>query len=151
MSDFRPCRECRNWRECVGKDFFLYSEIRYCTHQMIWLIKNLEMLEQGEWPNEPDDNRSGTQVRTEASFTKAGEMWAETKTRLESLPQYARDHLLDIIEADVPIDYMRYTPRMALYYISGRRKGISFSKWKWQIEHRKNEDKTSSKLAKVGT
>jgi len=115
---------------------------------MIWLIENLESLEQGEWPDEPDDSRGGLR-KAEASFTKAIEMAVETKARLDSLPKYARDHLLDVINARIDIDYMSYTPRMALYYISGLRKNIAFSKWCWQLRHRKNEDKTSSKMAKV--
>ena len=143
------CRDCKSWKGCIGKDFFLYSEIRYCLYQMIWLIENLETLGTGEWPDEPDDNRSVLQLKAEASFTKAIEMAAETKILLDSLPRYARDHLLDVIKANVYIENMSYTPRTALYYISGLRKDMDFNKWRWQIRHRKNEDKISSRMAKV--
>jgi len=142
------CRHCRDWRMCVGKEVFLYSEIRFCTHQMIWLITNLGMLEQGDWPDQADDSSPG-RISAEASFTKAVEMAAETKTRLDSLPKYARDHLRDLIDAGIEIDNMSYTPRMALYYISGQRKDMNFTKWCWQRRHRKSEDKTSSRIAKM--
>lgn len=138
MSD-QDCRRCRDWRGCFGKDSYSYTDIRFCNLQMIWLINNLEILESGNWPREADDNKSSHQVINEATFTRAVEMSAETKERLDSLPRYVRDHLLDVIQAEIEIENMSYIPRKALYYISGRRKDMPFSKWLWQQNKRREK------------
>lgn len=140
------CRKCRQWKGCPGKDSYSYTDIRFCNLQMIWLINNLETLELGNWPTEPNDIKSSPQVVNEATFTRAIEMAAETRVRLNSLPRYARDHLLDVIHAEVAIENMSYTPRKALYYISGRRKETSFSQWLWKQKHNKKGEKISPKV-----
>ena len=143
------CRSCRDWTGCLGKDFFSYAEIQFCTHQIYWLIKHAETLRGGEWPDEPDDNPGSEQFTDEATFTKAILIIAEVDYRLKQCGTVA-DHLVDAIEWDVPIQNLRRNPKDALYYISGwNRKGMPFKKWQWQKYHR--EDKISSKLVGIAT
>jgi len=131
------CRKCRDWKGCPGKEFFTYPEIQFCIHQMVWLIKNAEVMRKGDWPAEPDDNVGTQQFTDEATFTKAVLIIAEVDSRLEETGD-AGKHLVDVLMAGVETYNLSQNPRDALYYISGwNRKRISFNKWRWQRDHRK--------------
>jgi len=143
------CQKCRDWKGCLGKEFYNYAEIQFCIHQVAWLIRNAETMRRGDWPAEPDDNVGTQQVRDEAAFTNAVLVIAEVDTRLEETGD-AGKHLVDVLMAGVETYNLSQNPRDALYYISGwNRKRISFNKWRWQKQQR-NEDKMSSKRVKAG-
>jgi hypothetical protein len=147
VADF-DCRRCRDWKGCPGKEWYHFGEFVFCVHQMYWVIQNWETFSEGTWPTqETDDNSTTRQIKAEASFVKAELIFSETSERLEQYPQSVREHLFDVINAGVEIHNLSRTPRDALYYISGwPRKEMSFSKWRWQKNNRKSEDKISSKV-----
>lgn len=90
MNDELTCRNCQKYKlykECIGKEWFDYNELRFCRWQCIWIIEHLPELKIGEWPMPPLGNPDidiaiKKQFRSEAYFTKACEIAAEVEARL---------------------------------------------------------------------
>jgi len=110
---------------------------------MIFLILNLETLEAGNWPPNPDDSNyidiplKSRRHHHEAYFTRPLEMVAEIKVRLETTRD-AGEALIDEIQGGIT-DYGRLSrpAKRALNYISGwRRRRMSFARWCNQREKR---------------
>lgn len=143
------CRSCKDYRECIGKEWFHFGEIRWCPYQCIFILANADTFRAGHWPQDPDraDNNLGQRsIKTEASFVKPELILAEVESRLESAPNKG-ELLITQVEDGRTFETLSDGARAILMYIKGwRRKAISFRKWQWQREQRKNEDILSSKL-----
>jgi hypothetical protein len=135
------CNDCRrNWKECEGKEWYHFGEFRFCIHAVAWVIRNWSDFSQGVWPIQVNDDNSATrQIRAEASFVKAALIFAEIDERLKGCTQAQREHLFDVLNAGVEVWNLSYIPRSVLYYLSGARKEMPFSKWQWQKSRRKSE------------
>lgn len=138
------CRHCKDWRGCLGKDWYSFSEIRWCVQQVFWLLKYADILRQGLWPI-PDERaevglKSGG-MSTEARFTKAILVIAELDKRLTKTGWRGQLLAEQVINREKMM-YLSDDAKDALYYVSGwRRKGMPFYQWRWQRKRRRNEDK----------
>lgn len=147
------CRHCKDWRGCLGKDWYSFAEVRWCAQQVFWLLKYAYILRQGLWPI-PDERaevglKSGG-MSTEARFTKAILVIAELDKRL--IRTGWRGQLL--AEQAVNREKMMYLnddAKDALYYVSGwRRKETPFRTWRGMRRYRNdNKKKVETKSVPV--
>jgi len=144
MSDFRPCRECKDWNNCLltegEKDWFGYQDLRFCPQHIYWLLRYEHILRGRKWP-EPDETIGGMSGKTitEATFAKVSLLLAEIYSRLDScgwkgklLSAECKDHERDKME------YLSRDAKDALYYVAGdNRKDTPFSVWVRMKRYRK--------------
>jgi len=135
------CRDCKDYRECIGKDWFNFAEIRWCVYQIIWILQFKETLLDGRWPQDPntsDDNSSGQRaVKTEASFVKPELVIAELEARLDRCGIQAE---LLVTQAEDGRSLSNLSPgaREVLMYVKGfRRKNIDFKRWLRKVFYKK--------------
>ena len=139
----KDCRDCKSYKDCGGKEFYTYSEIRFCPYQIIFVVENAEILETGGWP--PNPNESGyteTGKRKgfadEAYYTKPVGILAEVEYRRE---RTGIDGKLLKAEILAELDLSEES-KTALLYIKGwRRKSLPYQRWKAQRRYRKKLDK----------
>ena len=126
------CRRCRSWKDCPGKEWYSFSDIRWCVQQVFWLLKYAWMLRQGVWPSPEtllEGGVRGRQMIAEGRFAKAVLVIAEVDKRL------ARTGLRGELLAEQCInrekmEYLTDNARDALYYVAGwNRKSTSFGMW----------------------
>jgi len=123
-----------------GKSWYSPREIKFTRQQVLWLIRNLPALREGSWPAEassytdiPIGKRSG---KNKAYFETPAEYAAEVESRLE---RAGIDGLiLEAIECwdkseqsmasylRLPAEVIRSRANMALGYISGWRRKVSY-------------------------
>ena len=137
------CRNCRDYRGCIGKEWFNYSEIKWCPLQVVWLLQHKEMLRAGWWPKDPygsgDTNSTSRTVKTEATYVKPGIGIAEVDKRLEWVGWRA-ELLTSQVEDGRTVANLSRGARDVLMYVSGwPRKDLSFSDWKKQREYRRSK------------
>jgi len=127
------CRDCKDYRECIGKEWFHFGEIRWCPYQCIWIISNAATLRAGRWPQDPDrtDTNPGQRsIKAEASFTRPILILAELESRLKRAGIQGK-LLVAQVEAGREFDDLDRDARDALMYVKGfRRKKITFNEWK---------------------
>lgn len=139
----KDCRDCKNWKDCTGKDWFDYSEIRWCPWQVLWILENSEVLRSGNWPPECVDSgyidapAGGRKIRHEGSFVKPVAILGEVEYRLAKTGLYGK-LLIAEVKAGIELSGQSWS---ALLYIKGwRRKRLSFGAWQKQRNYRgKNE------------
>jgi len=126
------CRHCKDFRECVPPEWFNYAEIRFCVHQIMWVIRNAGVIGIGKWPDDSQgDNNSGSKViKTEASFVKPILILAEVESRLGRTGIHGK-LLVAQIEAGRELNTLDREARDALFYVQGwKQKRITFNEWK---------------------
>jgi hypothetical protein len=73
----RACHVCKDWSKCQGYDYFLPSDIRFCPHQIMFMVSVRESILPQEgitgygWPQEPSgyiDQPGKPQPKARASF-----------------------------------------------------------------------------------
>ena len=123
------CQDCRDYRPCIGKDWYHYGEIRWCPYQCIWILQNSSTLESGEWPDQVDYSTGQRQRREEASYVKPILILAELRARLQRTGVYGE--LLETqIEDGRSYSNLSKNAKAVLMYVKGRkRKRMSFKKW----------------------
>lgn len=140
----KSCLDCKDYKDCIGKPWYTYQEIRFCPYQIIWIIENWGPLEKGNWPDCPDGSRHidpmiKTGFSNEAYFVKAVGIIAEVKKRLETTGE-AGEALVDEIEdgnvtvivedGRIKFDGLSRPAYRALMYVKGkRRKLIDYRRW----------------------
>lgn len=134
-----PCLDCKDYHKCpysVGKQCYIYIEIRWCPYQVIYIIEHSAELIRGNWPDNPDgsgytDPMIKLGYRSEAYFTKPEEIIAEVEYRLSTTGD-AGDALVDeVLNGTVTIDRLSRPARLALMYAKGRdRKSETFPQWR---------------------
>ena len=135
----KGCRTCKTYKDCAGKEWYSYAEIRFCPFQILWAI---EFLEPEQWPPSPaESNYYDLGIRkgyaSEASFTKPAGILGEVCYRLERCGVSGKLLMAQVL-AELEI-----SPEAndALYYCKGwRRKTMSFAKWKKQRKYRGSFD-----------
>jgi hypothetical protein len=134
MSEPGDCRHCRDYRECVGKEWFNFAEVRWCVWQILWILANASTLRAGHWPQDPDrpspDQSGQRSIKTEASFIKPILILAEVETRLRRTGIHGK-LLVAQIEAGREFNTLDREAKDALFYIKGwRQKRMGFKAWK---------------------
>ncbi len=138
------CLSCRSYRRCNGKEWYSYTDIRWCPWQSLWIIQHGPLLEQGKWPPHPDgepevERGIKTGYKSEAYFTKPVEIVAEVRRRLHGVPLSCREALLRECDSHIlSLKDLSYPAYMALMYIKGRnRKIMAYHDWRKQVEYRR--------------
>lgn len=160
------CRKCKlHHKDCPGKDFFDYGDIRFCEHQIIWLLGKIRVLHKGYWPQDPKSNESGYNIeipkgkkarRFKSPFEAVSCILAELEYRLERIAEApfnlrADGEMLEkcYIEGEpmweVAMDQgineaqaRRRGERALAYIIGKRRKRRSYAEW---VTHPKERGK----------
>ena len=155
MSDVRPCRECRDWRNCLltssEREWFGYQHIRFCPIQIFWLLRYEDILRGRAWPV-PDDSAPGgmgSKTLSEADFVLSSTLLAELDDRLNQVkPNIVGEKLRDECKIRDKVEYLSDEARDALYYIVGsnrsevpfyiktRHRKTSFRVWKAMNRYR---------------
>jgi len=132
------CRDCKDYRECIGKEWFHFGEIRWCPYQVIFILANADTLRAGHWPQDPDrvdDNAGQKRIKTEGAFTKSILILAEVETRLKRTGIHGK-LLVAQVEAGREFSNLDPDARAALMYVKGfKRKRMSFGAWKKARKH----------------
>ena len=150
----KSCLDCKDYRACMGKEFYTYGEIRWCPYQVIWIIDNSETLREGDWPDCPEGfTRIDPSIKTgfsdEAYFTKAAYVLGAVEGRLkttkeagEALVDEIKEGRVEVIVEDgiIKIVGLSRPAKRALMYIKGRRrKRESYPEWKAGKKYREGK------------
>ena len=149
------CQNCKDWYRCIGKSFFNYSEIRWCPHQILWILAHAEMLKAGQWPvqeesSHPCSTLEKKQLKTEGYFVKAVIIIAELEARLETTGISGK-LLKAQAKAGETLETLDYEAWQALMFASGwRQKQGGFSVWKRQRKYRRKVKNESEQIVVKG-
>ncbi|MCJ7634857.1 hypothetical protein MUP77_21020, partial [Candidatus Bathyarchaeota archaeon] len=81
----QDCRNCRNWRTCIGREDYLFAWLRFCPYQVLWILANSETLHSGKWPPQYSiEEPRKKQINNEGYFVKPAIIIAEVEKRLET-------------------------------------------------------------------
>ena len=146
MSDFRPCRECRDWKRCLltesEKHWFGYQHIRFCKHHVFFLLKYEDVIRGRAWPTSDEALGSGSrQLLSDAAWVSVSLLLAELYERIDRTGLKG-ELLTEQCKQRDSIDYLSDNAKHALYYICGdKRKTMSFTDWlrKWRERHGKRD------------
>ena len=135
MSDFRPCRECKDWKGCLltlsEREWFGYNHIRFCPVQVFWVLRYEDILRGRRWPTPQDIALGGdsSKVATAGEFTPTSEVLAELEQRLERT-RLKGEVLKAQCKVVEKVEYLSESAKDALYYVSGdKRKKSPFTTW----------------------
>lgn len=140
MSTPGDCRTCRDYRGCIGKEWFNFAEIRWCPLQIVWILQYKDTLKDGRWPQDPyasDDNVGQRSIKTEASFVKPEIIIAELEARFQRVGPQA-ELLITQVEDGRTLSNLSSGAREVLMYVKGfRRKQISFRRWLRRVYYKR--------------
>lgn len=129
----KDCRDCRSYKDCSGKPWYHYGEIRWCVYQVIWIIEHSEILRAGTWPPNPEgsgyiDPGIKTGYKSEAYYAKPVGILAEVEARLKRAGVNGK-----LLRAEVLAGLeLSQESKSALHYCKGwRRKRMSYHRWLW--------------------
>lgn len=136
----KDCRKCKDYRDCPGKPWFHYGEIRFCPFQILWIIEYSETLI-ANWPLAPEGSSSvdlpqvKTGYKSEAYFAKPAEILGEVNARLARAGTHGK-----LLRAEVLAGLeLSQESKDALMYCKGKwRKRMSYNAWKkWRRLYQK--------------
>ena len=137
------CLKCKDYRKCSGnRVWYHYGEIRWCVHQVLWIIERSETLRLGNWPLNPDgssytDPNIRTGYKSEAYYTKPAVILGEVEYRLD---RTGKDGKLLWDEVKGGLD-LRPEAESALMYVKGwRRERLSYLNWQKQRDYRGKDE-----------
>lgn len=141
----KDCRKCKDYRDCAGKPWFHYGEIRFCPHQILWIIEHSETL-RATWPLAPDGSSSidpniRTGYKSEAYYTKPAGILGEVNARLARTGTHGK-----LLRAEVLAGLeLSQESKDALMYVKGwRRKSMSYQRW---LRNRRYHGKKLTKMS----
>ena len=148
MSDCKACKG--KYKECIGQESYAVEDIRWCPHQVIWLIEEFFYLDGGgihrtnlEWPDSLMSELPSIQrfAKTSAYFTKAVEVIAELAVRLKSL---GMSGVLLLAELQAGMEgHLTSEADAAFHYITGNyRKVDSYPHWRANRKYNKKGKNT---------
>lgn len=129
----KDCLKCQSYKDCLGKPWFHYGEIRFCPFQILWIIEHSETMI-ANWPSAPEgssyvDPRIHTGYRSEAHYAKSVGILGEVEYRLQRTRVDGK-LLREQVENGKDIAMLAPEARSALMYIKGwRRKKIGYKRW----------------------
>jgi len=138
------CLNCKRWKDCSGKDWYHYAEIRWCPYQVIWILQNAATLDEGSWVMDKNlmDESDRRQIN-EAYYIKAKIAIAEVRARLAKHPN-GGEILITQIEDGRDIDALSKGAYEILMYVKGKdRKFEDFNTWRRKRKFRQKETLTS--------
>ena len=137
----KDCRKCKSYKDCAGKPWFHYGEIRFCPHQVIWVISNSEIL-RTTWPPNPEgsgyiDTKIKTGYGSEAYYVKPAGILGEVNARLARTGTHGK-----LLRAEVLAGLdLSAESESALMYVKGwRRKRMSYQRWLRKKRYRRKGD-----------
>lgn len=132
------CKTCKSYKGCPGKEFYFYSEIRFCPHQILFIIEHSFTLLAGRWPPDPEgsgyiDPGIKTGYKGEAYYVKPVGILAEVEYRLKKCGVDGK-----LLKAEVLAGLeLSQESKSALHYCKGwRRKRMSYQRWLWDRRYR---------------
>jgi len=136
VSDFRPCRECKDWNTCLltesEKHWFGYEHITFCPQHIFFLLRYEYDIRGRAWPVDDEVGSGGSRRIGEASWVKVSLILAELDDRLSKIYPSLKGELLRS-ECKDPnkdkIEYLSDGAKDALYYVAGKRKDTPFTVW----------------------
>ena len=144
----KDCRDCKDYKDCRGKEWYHYGEIRFCPYQVMFIIVNSELLVIGEWPKRPQGAYTDflpLDISTEAYYTRPTSILAEVEIRLGRINRYCKLALIDEVNNGLTFDTLSRPAIDALMYAKGwRRKRSSFSHWLSSKNNVQNDTKVLS-------
>jgi len=135
----KDCRDCKSYKDCAGKPWYSYPEIRCCPYQVQWIILNAETLGQSWPPNPEGSSYTDPKIRTgyarNAYFVKSVDILAEVNYRLKRTGVNGK-----LLRAEVLADLeLSQESKDALMYVKGKwRKRMSYQRW---LRDRRYQDK----------
>lgn len=145
----QDCRKCRDYRDCPGKPWFSYQEIKFCPFQILWLIENLGP---ESWPPNPGESNYidpgiKTGYASEGYFAKAAGVRGEINYRLKKCGKDGKILRLEA-EKGTCFDNLEPEAKDALMYCKGwRRKRMGYQRW---LRHRRYQGKKLTKTTTKG-
>lgn len=143
----KDCRQCKSYKDCPGKQWFHYGEIRWCIWQVLWIIEHSVTLLAGNWPPNPEgsgyvDPGIKTGYASEGYYVKPVGILAEVEYRLKRCGVDGK-----LLRAEVLAGLeLSQESKSALHYCKGwRRKRMSYQRW---LRHRRYH---GEKLTKTTT
>ena len=90
------CEKCSDWKSCPGYESYQPADIKFCPHQVKWLLENYEEIEKGNWPSDGlvsygDRRGSGSSPHT-IPVENAVTVWQ----RVQSIQPFSEDAELTI-------------------------------------------------------
>lgn len=140
----KDCRKCRTYKDCPGKPWYNYGDIRWCVYQVFFIIENWATLLAGDWADNPDgssyiDPLVKTGYKAEAYYTKPEEILGELDYRLKRTGTDGKLLKAQIMAGD---DYndLESESHLALMYVKGkRRKRMSYKDWQNERTYRHSQ------------
>lgn len=132
MTDIGDCYQCKGWRNCPGKSWYSFGEIRWCPQQNFWILKHAYELESGIYPDRSGSDqreaRSGN-ITHEPEFVKSTLLIAQVRIRLKVTGWRGRLLAEECINREKLL-YLSDDAKAALYYVAGSKPNPrKFSDW----------------------
>ena len=157
----KNCATCRDWSGCIGKEHYVYADIQFCRHQILWIISNRDTLLKGQWVEAPEHLTPRTQrSRSHAApFENPAIVIGEVEERLKQVPLLRRQ--LCLIEVPAVMSWGAYInlsreTKDTVNYLCGfhrRAESQNFTQWKADRDYRwrqKNDKKNCQNSANKG-
>lgn len=133
------CDKCRKPCLSPNADYYAISQIRYCRPQLFFLIENLDLLQDGIYPDahietgytDNVDPCVQRQVSHGTGFVDAALIYADVSSRLRACRRDGQtlEHEIKIVHLDY-YEILSPAAKSALNYISGwRRRKMRYSVW----------------------
>ena len=125
------CQKCKRWKECIGKAYYDYSEIKYCPYQILWILEHAVTLLSGEWPDNCSGNPEAQTSRThEASFVKPEITIGDVERRMKTTG-WVGVSLRERAEQGFTIDQLSSPEYNVLMYLKGKKEKLqTYSQWR---------------------
>ena len=138
--EIKDCRDCKSWKDCGGHNDYVYSDIRWCVFQCLWIIEHADALRTGDW-EVTDDNIGARNTPSEGNFVKALTVLAELEERLKETGADGQKLWKQVSEGR-EFKYLSPLARQALMYIKGwrRKKKGSYKRWVREIYLKPKEE-----------
>ena len=136
MSDFRPCRDCKNWNKCLltlnEREWFGYQHVtdKYCPFHVFWLVKYEEVLRGFGWPTAEEALGGMSKVtKAQGNFVQVSEAFAEIGPRIDNA-RVKGDLLREECKRREQVEHLSETSKEVMAYVTGRSpKKTPFTTW----------------------
>ena len=125
------CRDCKRWQSCRGKGHYKYSDIRFCPHQIMWILEQADVLLDGAWPVDVALESFGQRgIAHEATFEKPEIVLGEVEKRMESTGPVG-ECLRHAAESQKGIWELAGPEYNVLMYLKGKKRKLqSYAQWR---------------------
>jgi len=121
MNELCRNNNCPGYNKCTGFPWYDWGDIRWCNHQVWWIIEFSTVFQQGIWPDPPEhletDNAQEPLI-PEANFVRASMTLAEVEARLLRTGSDG-EWLVSMIKLGCRAEELPELPKLAFHYITG--------------------------------